>query len=113
MDKRYIIQKLIQLHEFNTEDIINIIHIYKIKYSRNSNGIFINLSLLSEDIIDSIYDKIQEIIPSKLSNKTTTTIGNKQMTNTTLLDFIPKKDSFTVHSIDQYLLNLSHQKLHI
>mgnify|MGYP001183828601 CR=1 FL=1 len=113
MNKRHTIQNLLQLYEFNTEDIMNIIHIYKINYSRNSNGIFINLSLLSEDVIDSIYNKIHEIIPSKLPNKTISDIYDKQVNDTGIPNFIPNKDSFLIQGIDQYLISLSQQQLHI
>lgn len=39
----------------NTSDILNIIHENNIEYTENSNGIFLNISLLNKDIINDIH----------------------------------------------------------
>lgn len=40
---------------YETDDIISFINMRKINYSHNSNGYFVNLSLLSDEDIDGIY----------------------------------------------------------
>jgi hypothetical protein len=53
-DKRSIIY---QNNEYvsNYTEIISILDKHNCKYTKNSNGIFINLTTLSDDVIDAIY----------------------------------------------------------
>ena len=45
-----------------TDDIISFINYENINYSHNSNGFFINLSLLKKEHIDGIYKLVKEKI---------------------------------------------------
>ena len=46
----------------NTIEIINYINLKKINYSQNANGIFLNLTMLEDKHIESIYEIINNII---------------------------------------------------
>jgi len=46
----------------NTIEIINYINLKKINYSQNTNGIFLNLTMLEDKHIESIYEIINNII---------------------------------------------------
>ena len=45
-----------------TDDIISFIYINNINYSQNSNGLFINLSLLETKYVEGIYKLVNEKI---------------------------------------------------
>ena len=49
----------------NHDIIINYIKMYNIAYTSNSNGIFINLDVLDEDIIIKLHDLIEKIHKGK------------------------------------------------
>lgn len=111
MNKRYLIYNLVNNHDFNTEDIMNIIINHKIDYSSNSNGIFINLSLIDDTIITQIYNKITEII--KTRNQTNKKTNYTKSKNKPLPVINLKKDNLNIIGIDQYLITLSKQQIHI
>ena len=46
-------------------EINNFIILNNIKYSENNNGLFINISILSEDIINNLFFLIENIINNK------------------------------------------------
>ena len=61
MDKRYTISSIMNEYEFDVVDIMNIIIDHKVEYSTNTNGLFINLSLVDDLVIDIIYNKLLEL----------------------------------------------------
>ena len=109
MDKRYIISSFFNNNEFNVSDIMQIIIEHKIEYSSNSNGVFVNLSLLEDTIIDKIYDKLQvlttkkeeEYIPSKTKQPNPKRKVKKY------------KDTISLTEIDKLVLSLSSYTLTI
>ena len=65
----------------NTSDILKILHDNNIEYTENFNGIFLNLSLLNDNIINDIYYLIKsnestEHINHTTNNNETTKIEN-------------------------------------
>lgn len=52
----------------NTDDILNIIHENNIEYTENSNGIFLNISLLNKDIINDIHYLIKSTNNESITN---------------------------------------------
>jgi hypothetical protein len=63
--KNYIIQKVKNLSKFEHIQIFKLLTKYNIKYSENSNGVFINLNYLSEAIITKIINFINFCIENK------------------------------------------------
>lgn len=106
-DKRVIIHDLLSYYNFNDEDLMNIILSHKIEYSTNSNGIFVNLSLISDKIIHIIYDKLQGYIQS-IESKKQSTITNQ---NNHIIDetsrFIPHPDKIHLDELQNKLIELS------
>ena len=56
------IQKKITNNEINNDSIMHFVIKHKIIYSKNQNGIFINLSKIDKSIIDIFYDYIYNYI---------------------------------------------------
>ena len=68
-------------HEEHIE-IYKIINTHDINYSKNKNGIFINLKILNNEIINDIYKYIQfSIITNKKLKKTETILNTKFLEN--------------------------------
>ena len=115
MDKRYIISSIINEHDFDMIDIMNIIIDYNIDYSTNSNGLFINLSLLGDNIIDIIYSKILNLKLTKSEKQafvdTKHLCSNKD--NLINSDEYNEKDELVFTNIDKFILSLSKQTLTI
>jgi hypothetical protein len=107
MDKRSYIASNI-----NKTDIIDIIIDYGIDHTSNRNGIFINLSVIDDSIIDVIYNKIVESHQeSTLTNEEDYNLiinDNKLDTTTSVI-----KDTIIYSPIDILLLQYSQQTLSI
>jgi hypothetical protein len=52
-----------------TDDIISFIYVNNINYSQNSNGLFINLSLLETKYVEGIYKLVNEKIFQDLDDE--------------------------------------------
>lgn len=63
--KNYIIQKVKNLSKFEHIQIFKLLTKHNIKYSENSNGVFVNLNYLSEAIITKIINFINFCIENK------------------------------------------------
>ena len=61
-DKLEYIHKKITNGEINNDSIMYFVMKHKIIYSKNQNGIFINLSKIDKSIIDLFYDYIYDYI---------------------------------------------------
>ena len=61
-DKRKYIYKVIPDISKNHEVIINFLKINNIPQTENANGIFVNLAVLSDDIIHKLYELIGQIL---------------------------------------------------
>jgi len=94
--------------------INDIIRQYNIDHTTNRNGIFINVSLMDDSIIDLIYNKLQSL--------TASTINLDNPDDSSIIDtihHIPNivpptiKETITCQSVDTYLLTLSKQCLSI
>tara|TARA_B100001123_G_C15285092_1_gene1015342 strand:- start:704 stop:961 length:258 start_codon:yes stop_codon:yes gene_type:complete len=54
MDKKKIVDEINKMTKENHEDIFNIIKTYDIKHTKNNNGIFINISDITDDCLQEI-----------------------------------------------------------
>ncbi len=63
--KKFIIDKSKILKEEEHFEIFKIIKKYEIKFTKNSNGVFINLNKLPDKIIDEIYKFVNYCIENK------------------------------------------------
>ena len=66
-DKRKYIYKVIRDISKNHEVIINFLKINGVPKTENANGIFVNLAVLSDDIIQKLYELIRNILYYKTS----------------------------------------------
>lgn len=102
----------------NTDDddiitnIIDIIHRHKLDYSSNQNGIFLNLTLLDETIIDEIYSVVIPTVDISVSDDFLSIMDNIQ-SNNTLIEPKLKPDKLKFTPIDLQLLSLSKHTLSI
>ena len=62
IEKRKYIYKVIPDISKNHEVIINFLKINNIPQTKNANGIFVNLAVLSDDIIHKLYELIGQIL---------------------------------------------------
>jgi len=95
-----------------TEYMLDIITSQNIEHTINKNGVFINLSVLSGDILDYIYSVIINIntdITTHLLGKETTT--NEY--NSPVVIGAPGKDNISLQVVDKQLLTLSNHSLTI
>ena len=95
-----------------TEYILDIISNQSIEHTINKNGVFINLSVLNDDILDYICNVVISI-----SNDTVIDIPNKETTtsklNSSVIDYELRKDNILLQSVDNHLLSLSKHSLTI
>ena len=56
--KKYIFENINMIENHNK--IVNFINYYKIKHTENSNGYFVNISVLSDELIDILYKLIHD-----------------------------------------------------
>lgn len=102
----------------NTDDddiitnIIDIIHRHKLDYSSNQNGIFLNLTLLDETIIDEIYSVVIPNVNTTDVNDILSVIDNTK-TQDTIVEYDLKPDKIKFTPIDLHLLSLSKHTLSI
>jgi len=92
---------------------MNIIVNYNIEYSTNTNGIFINLSVLDDIIIDGIYDKLQDLIQTVSNDDTIVYEPVSETDNIPEIIHGDSKDELSLESVDELLLSLSKQTITI
>ena len=70
MDKKriYIYENIYKINDH--KNLINLINSFKCKYTENSNGLFINLNTLEDNIIDSMYFLVHNEINSEIEEHT-------------------------------------------
>lgn len=56
--KKYIFENINMIENHNK--IVNFINFYKIKHTENSNGYFVNISVLDDELIDILYKLIHD-----------------------------------------------------
>jgi len=99
-------------------DIMDIIVRYEVDYSTNLNGLFINLSLVDDPIIDIIYNKLIELRKnSMMKNKpninTECDEPNKEDINSSDINKTIIEQTINLTKVDKLLLSLSAQTLTI
>lgn len=112
MDKRYLISYYFNNYEVDTKYILDIIKIHKIDYTENSNGIFINISLLSDSIIDSIYENLDILIKGLIDNKSDKNVCD-DTAKQSFKDIPKQKDTIKYSPFDKLLLSYSRQSITI
>ena len=103
------IQKKIINNEINNDSIMYFVIKHKIIYSKNQNGIFINLSKIDKSIIDIFYDYIYNYINQNSINEYninyyeqfTTNIINKKP------DIIKYKSITGLSEVEKKIIKLS------
>lgn len=94
--------------------IFNLLKIYNIQYSKNSNGIFINYDNLNSDIIDIIINYINDYIKKKNINKNIlyNQMKNKEFNNIDTHFYIPlnKEQLNKFNSFQELCLTYNHKK---
>lgn len=97
LKKKFIIEKVKLFNKFERIEILKIIKKYKICYSENNNGIFINLNILNNTIIDEIEKFVNYCIIKKnhLQNEKTKRDNFESLLkiNTTNINNNPNKNN--------------------
>lgn len=70
-DKKNTIYNLISSIQ-NTGKIIQFINNRKINYTQNQNGIYVNITVLSDELINELYDLMHSIIDDDVNEKKNT-----------------------------------------
>ena len=118
--KRNIISLFFDDYNFDATEILNIIIKNNIEYSTNQNGIFINLSLIKEDIIDKIYNKLLSMKNKNIKDKKNNNKNNKKdklLENNNMNNTVKKNnqtniiENIKLTNYDKYLLSLSKQEI--
>lgn len=114
-DKRKFIKNFISTQSNNdlTIDIISLLDYCKIARTLNRNGLFVNLSLVKEDIIEELYSLcLMNVVDSKKVNSPTFTKGNTKVDKDPAT-FVPCLDKIPLSSIDNFIVDLSTSHLAI
>ena len=96
---KYIYDKVTN-HSINSEYIKSFIDLYEIKFTENMNGIFINLTLLDEHIIEGLYKYIYEYLHNFIEENRETIINNLKIENDS--KSIKKKKQFQREPAKKY-----------
>ena len=99
-----------------SEKVLSIINNYdSLDYTINNNGIFINLNVLDNEILDMIYYVVSDY--EKEINIDDDNDINMNYSNTPIISsietFVKKEDNIMYNEVDSYLLELSTQFLTI
>lgn len=114
-NKRSIISLFFTNYNFDASEILDIIIKNNIEYSSNYNGIFINLSLIKDEIIDEIYEKLLSMKNKNIKDKNIKDKKDK-LHKGTIDNSIKTNESNIVENIkltnyDKYLISLSKQEI--
>ena len=63
-NRKYILKHIEILSKEEQKELFKIVHTNKTTYTRNNNGVFVNLSWVSDNVIDKIYNYIKYCILS-------------------------------------------------
>ena len=99
--QKYIFNK-INNKEINHDYIKTFIIQNNIKYTENMNGIFINLTLLDEDIIEDLYIYIYEYLHNFIEENRETIMNNLKIENELKADIKKKKKPFKKEPTKKY-----------
>ena len=105
-------------YKYNEEisnKVLSIVDNYTIEYTVNNNGIFINLNVINDEVLDIIYDCIVSTKHIELPDKFIT--NDKHISKSNVTDqeqlFVSKPDVIKYTKVDYELLTLSKQILTI
>ena len=109
-NKIFIIQKYLNNNDNKYYTILsNVIETYNLEHSTNINGIFLNLTMLDEEILNDIYFRFKnsENIVTELIQT------NKQPKQVTKEIIKYEKDKLTLDKFDKFLLQQSRSNISI
>lgn len=110
-NKIVIIQKYLNGKNNKYYNILsNIINKYNVEHSTNMNGIFLNLTILDEDILDDIYFRFinsENVITEVIQ------VEKKQTDNVNKKNNKFEKDKLTLNKFDKFLLQQSRSNISI
>ena len=110
-NKIFIIQKYLNINDNKYYTILsNVIETYNLEHSTNMNGIFLNLTMLDEEILNDIYFRFtnSENIVAELIQTNT-----KQQNHVTKEIIKYEKDKLTLDKFDKFLLQQSRSNISI
>ena len=116
-NKRNTISLFFNDYNFDATEILNIIIKNNIEYSTNQNGIFINLSLIKEDIIDKIYNKLLSMKNKNIKDKNNNNKKDKLLENNNMNNTVIKNNQINIieninlTNYDKFLISLSKQEI--
>ena len=110
-NKIFIIKKYLNKNDNKYYTILsNVIETYNLEHSTNMNGIFLNLTMLDEEILNDIYFRFtnSENIVTEVIQKVT-----KQTKSHTKEIIKYEKDKLTLDKFDKFLLQQSRSNISI
>ena len=113
--KVHFIQQTILTEKDNKYNMLinTIIDKYNLEHSSNKNGIFLNLSILDEEIIDDIYNHFIESKNTIQKSYEEVILQSNNTVNSPKKKDKPKKDKLNFEKFDTYLLQSSRTNLSI
>jgi hypothetical protein len=114
-EKRKFIKNFISTQASNevTIDIISLLDHSNIARTSNKNGLFINLSLLKEDIIEDLYSLCRLNMIDTKNVKSPVFIQSFKEGNKEINDFVYTLDKISFTPIDNFILDLSKEHIQI
>ncbi len=107
----YIQQKILKQSDEKIYLIFqSLIQKYSIEHSENTNGIFLNLSLLTNEVIDDIYSTLQSSSSNAITYSPEQPIQIQSETTNPSRVQPMKKDTLKLTKFDTRLLELSKQR---
>ena len=105
---------------FYSDDLENIINKYNISYTKNNNGIFLNVSLLDNNIVNQLYqlfinsENINNYhINDNFLNETLNLLNSNTTDNTSTTDLITKKINIKHSKLDYFILKTLNDNLNL
>ena len=110
-NKIYIIQKYLSKNDNKYYTILsNVIESYNLEHSTNINGVFLNLTMLDEEVLNDIYFRFtnSENIVNELIQKE---IKETKLDTKKIIKY--EKDKLTLDKFDKFLLQQSRSNISI
>jgi len=113
-EKKELLSKVNKLKKKEHLQIFKIIQDTDISYSENSNGIFINLNFLDNDILDMIYYVVNDYKKEINMNDVNDNINYISIPSITYSDsFTKQAENIEYNDVDNFVLDLSTRVLTI
>jgi len=119
-NKIYIIEKYVNNNNNNNDNkyfkiVTDIINIYKLEHSSNMNGLFLNMTILDDNIIDDIYLRFTNMNNTITDTKVDNTNVDNNDISLQFTKYVEKNeiDILKLKKFDKFLLQQSRSNISI